>query len=234
MKYTLILLTFAALLLSACGPDPKREAEAYAIRVQADANARDQGQAREQAEELHNIQVAELEIEAQHKAATAVEWRNGLNRFIRVGFFFMIVYACVFLFYGTHSMIVSFKIASTGLAKATARAAMVKANLIYLDPKTRQFPMLLQYIGKGRYSLANGNVDGVMMLDTRNAPDRQMITASGLTQLSGAVAQEAAKSSDPAGIAVMRPPVVHADNGNLRIGETFIEGIPLPSDVEAR
>lgn len=218
MKRYLILLIFTGLLLSSCGPDPKREAEAYAIRVEAQESAANQQLAREHAEQMNAVAVREAQIEAEHKAAVAQEWRDGLNRGIRVMFFFGIVYACAFLFYGTRSTIVAFHTVSTGLAEAAARRAMVRANLIYLDQKTRQFPMLLQYLGKGRYALANGNTDDVMMLDTRNAPDRQMIATSGLTQLAGAIAQEAAKSSDPAGIAVMQPTMVTAKDELLTVG----------------
>lgn len=218
MKRYLILLMLAGLLLSACGPDPKREAEAFAIRTEAEQAALNQAQAREHAEQMNAIAEQEARIEADHKAAIAQEWRDGLNRSIRVMFFFGIVYACAFLFFGTRSMIVSVHTVSTGLAEAAARRAMVKANLIYLDPKTRQFPMLLQYLGKGRYALANGNTDDVMLLDTRSAPDRQMIATSGLTQLAGAIAQEAAKSSDPAAIAVMQPTMVTARDEALTVG----------------
>lgn len=218
MKRLLIFLAMAGLLLSACAPDPRKEAQAFEIRTQAEQDALNAAQTRRQDAEIHAIAVEEAKIEAGHKAATAAEWRNGVNRFIRVTFFFVIVELCVFLFYGTRTMIVSFDIASKGLAKAAARKALVSANLIYLDPKTRQFPMLLQYIGKGKYSLVNGNADDVMMLDTRNAPDRQMIATSGLTQLAGAIAQEARQSSDPAGISVMQPVIVSAKDELITIG----------------
>lgn len=217
MKRLLIFVTLSMLLFS-CAPDPRKEAQAYEIRKQAEQSALNVEQARKQDAEMHAVALQEAKIEAEHKAATAAEWRNGLNRFIRVTFFFVIVELCVFLFYGTRSMIVSFDIASKGLAKAMARKALVSANLIYLDPKTRQFPMLLQYLGKGRYSLVNGNADDVMMLDTRSAPDRQMIATSGLTQLAGAIAQEARQSDDPAGIAVMQPAIVSAKDEMITIG----------------
>lgn len=218
MRKVMVLLSLL-FLISACAPDPRKEAQALEIRSRAEQEALNQEQARQQSAELHVVALEEAQLEAGHEAATAQEWRNGLNRSIRVMFFFGIIYAAVFMFYGTRSMIVSFDIASRGLAKAAARSAMVRANLVYLDPKTRQFPILLQYLGKGRYSLANANADDVMMLDTRIEPDRQMIATSGLTQLAGAVAQEAVKSSDPAGIAVMQLPMVSARDEMVTVGD---------------
>jgi hypothetical protein len=57
--------------------------------------------------------------------------------------------------------------------------------------------------------LHNPNTGSVIMLDVSNAAGRQLITTAGLTQLAGVIAQEAAKSQDPAGVSVIRPPVVN-------------------------
>jgi hypothetical protein len=93
-----------------------------------------------------------------------------------------------------------------GAGKASARYANVRANLIPLDEGTRQFPLFLQYQGKGRYALANPNTGSVTMLDSRREPDRQMIRAMAAVVLYGAIGREARLSKDPAGVAIIQPP----------------------------
>jgi hypothetical protein len=92
-----------------------------------------------------------------------------------------------------------------GIGNAIVQAAELRAKLIPLDRHTRQFPLV--YLEKGKFLLANPNVDGTLLLDTRNAPDREMIMAMGATQYAGALAQEARKANDPAGVSIIRAPV---------------------------
>lgn len=212
------------LLLTACAPDPKREAEAFAIRTAAEQEALNQEQMRAQKEAADAIRLQELEIAAGHKAAVAAEWRLAMNRLIQLGSIFLVVYLFTFLFFSTHAMIVSFRVAAIGLARAQARQAMIRANLIPLDAQTRQFPMLVQ-----RNTLLNGNVHGTLLLDEAQAPDRQMVATSGAVQYAGALAQEARQSADPAGLGMMRPAIVGAKDKDLLVGEL----IPLPEEARS-
>jgi len=202
MNRVLIVSFLLVVLLAACAPDPRKEAEAFATRTEAEQSALNQEQAREQKAELHRI-------EMEKKQARLQELNDGFNRFIRVMFFCTIVFAVVFMFYSTRSAIESFNKVTVGLAEAAAHRAMVRANLIALDPQTRQFPILLQHVGKGVFSATNFNTNSTLLLDTRNEPDRQMISAMGAVQYAGALAQEAAKADDPTGVSIIQTPVIN-------------------------
>jgi hypothetical protein len=116
------------------------------------------------------------------------------------------------------SLAVSISYVSIRLAYVTTRAAEVKANLVYLDPATRQFPLIIQHIHGHRYALHNPNAGSVVMLDARNHVDRQLIAESGAVQIAGVIAQEASKSTDPAGVAIIRPPVIEYQDEQVVIG----------------
>ena len=141
-----------------------------------------------------------------HKQATADIWQTALKNVIKVTQWFAIAAICVgFLATGA-----GYSIAAVETGRAVGRAAVVRANLISLDKVTRQYPVYLQYQAAGRYALVNPNTNSVTMLDTRSELDRQMIAAVSGVQIAGVIAQEARKSKDPAGISIMKPPIVHA------------------------
>lgn len=203
----LLPIMFLLLLITACAPDPRKEAEAYRIREQAEQDALNQEMNRAHAEDMHQI---ELE---QHRA-TAAEWHAGLNTMIRFGFWFGTFGLCMVLV----AFSVSLSWSSVGLAQAAAHSAMVKANLIHLDQATRQFPLFIQHVHGTKFALHNPNLGSVLMLDETNPADRQLIATAGATQIAGAIAQEARQSADPAGIAIMQPPIVQLQDGSLYIG----------------
>jgi len=214
MRKSIVLLSLL-LFVTACGPDPRKEAQAYQIQSQADQDALTSAQARQHAEDLHTIQVQQARLEEQHREATAQEWRAGLNKMIKFGFTSATVGLCVFLL----ALAYSFSYSSIGMAKAATRAADVRANLIMLDPGTRQFPLFVQHIHGNRFALHNPNVGSVIMLDMSNPADRQLIATAGATQLAGVIAQEASHSTDPAGVSIIQPTIV-----NVRDELITIEG----------
>jgi hypothetical protein len=122
------------------------------------------------------------------------------------------------IFIGARSTIQAYATTTHGLAQAAVRAAEVRANLIALDPETMQYPVFLQYLGKGLFSAVNLNTNAVTLLDSRSDPDRQMISAAGAVQLSGKIAREARLSSDPAGVSSMIPLVIEVETEDLKLG----------------
>jgi hypothetical protein len=214
----LLSLLFIPLFLAACQPDPRREADAYATRSQADQQAADAEQARLIQEQLHAEHIKELELKQQINEANKQTWIN--VKFFLIwtfGIFGCILLATVLLYSAR-----SYAIASVGVARAAAQGAMVRANSIYLDPRTRQSPLLLQNVGGTKWALINPNVGSVLMLDVSHEPDRQLIATSGATQIAGVLASEAAKSHDPTGMAMIRPPIVHSQADGSILGADYL------------
>ncbi|HLE91807.1 MAG TPA: hypothetical protein VI753_11715, partial [Anaerolineales bacterium] len=147
--------------------------------------------------------------------ATAAQWREGLNKMIHYGFIFATISLCVSLL----ALTFSFSYSSVGMAKATVRAMDVRANQIMLDRVTRQFPLFIQHVHGDKYALHNPNAGSVVMLDVSNPADRQMIATSGATQIAGVIAQEASRSADPAGVAIIQPPIVNVKDELLTVGK---------------
>jgi hypothetical protein len=205
VKPLLPIILLFLLFVTACAPDPRKEAESYRIKSEADQNAITQEQNRRHAEELHNLQMQQLSMDQENREAWQGQWQIAGSRAIWLGSLTIILAICF-------SIIVITRVTTKtiqGVGAALVRRADVSANLIKLDRVTRQFPLLVQHVHGSKFAIHNANTGSVTMLDTANAADRQLITTAGLTQLAGVIAQEAAKSQDPAGVSVIRPPVVN-------------------------
>ncbi len=218
----LILMVCAFMTITACAPDPRKDAQAEQIRSEARQNALNQQQARQQKAALDAVALQNAQLEASQKQATAQAWSAGWNMTLKFAFYVFTAGVCYVLFMASRSIATSFATASEGLSTAIVRKAEVRANLIALDPVTRQYPIYLQYLGNGRFSAVNLNVNAVLMLDTRSEPDRQMIAAMGATQYAGALAREARQSNDPAGMAMINAPVIDAKSELLSIGRDLV------------
>lgn len=230
----MLILLVLTVLLAACQPDPRREAEAYATRSQADLEAANAEQARQQSEELHQVEMQKAQIDLETKQATADSWRHGVNLFFRVVFWFAIAAVCYTLFVGAQKTVDAYGKVTAGVGDAIVRAATVRANLIQLDVKTRQYPVFLNYIEKGKYALVNPNTNSTILLDTRNEPDRQMIASVSGVQIAGMIGYEARKSNDAASIALISPPIVEAQEGELLTGVSLMGEIAETSKILAR
>jgi hypothetical protein len=218
----IVLMLVLWMLLSGCAADPRREAEAYRIRSQAEQRALSDEAARQNQEQLNAIELQKQQLEQQTREAIAAEWNNGLNMVLHYGFFVATAAVCFLLFTSARSVASSFATVTEGTAKALVRRAEVRANLIALDPVTRQYPAFIQYLGCGRFSVLNLNTNSVLMLDTRNEPDRQMIAAMGAVQYAGALAHEARQANDPTGVALIQAPIIDAKNEVLSIGRDMV------------
>ena len=221
MKRVLFFIVFL-MLVSGCAPDPRKEAQAFQIRSQAEQDALNSETARAHQQELNDIQTKQLQLEEEHREATAAEWRTGWNMVMRYGFIILTAAVCFVMFMASRSIASSFATMTQGLSTAIVRAAEVRANLIQLDPTTRQYPVYLQYLGEGRFSAVNLNVNSVLLLDTRNEPDRQMISAMGAVQYAGALARESRQSQDPAGVSMIQTPIIDVKSELLSIGKDMV------------
>lgn len=203
MKRIFILLILSVTLLG-CAPNPKDVAKGEETRLLAEQDAADQAQEREHKIRMDEIELQEAEREQAVKdaalenaklAAQRVAYWGGLALTLSIVLMILTVGA-------------SGSIAIYGSGKAIARAAMVKANLIYLDEATGQYPLVLEYAGRGIVSLTDPNTGMTLLLDTRNEADRLMIQSSAAVRHVGVLASAASKSKDPTGVAMIRPLVI--------------------------
>ena len=198
MKGKLITLIILSITLIGCR-QPVKEARGYAIRERARQAAADQEARRAYSEASGEIRLRESEATSDDRIAARERfiWWSSLVAVVSVTVLTLV------LVFGT-----SYTVIGASRAIVTQFQLKAQVNLIALDRNTRQFPLIATYAGKGIIHLHNPNTGGVYALDTRQPPDAQMIAAAGLTQCSGAIAQEAAKSRDPSGVAMVAPPVI--------------------------
>jgi len=206
--------------LSACGPDPRAMAQADATRIQAQVAVADAQVARAQ-------RVAEAAITLDEKKAASAQWVESWNFFVKTWWFCFTISASMSSGLALLALTIAFSWGAIGIGRATGQAAWVRANLIAMDQQTRQFPIYIQHIGNGKFTLTDMNTGMVQPLDIRNAADRQLIAAAGAVRLAGAVAHEArlAKNSDSTGVAIVgtRPVVIGARMDGLEVGEYLQE-----------
>lgn len=220
MNKKLLVLLLAVFMLSACAPDPRKEAQAFAIESEAQQKALDQEQARAQDEELHNIVVQQEEVELQKERANAAAWVRIADTFITSLIALLLV--------GLAAVVYEVSRTAKGIGNAMVIAAETRANLIPLNPTTRQYPLFIKHVSGHRFAIHNPNTGSVILLDERNEADRQMIASVAQVQVSGVLASEARQSNDPAGMAMIRPPMIDVKADGMWIGDSFIkDAIPL-------
>jgi hypothetical protein len=203
MRRYIPIIFFIMVILTACGTeDPRREAQAYETRSRADQEAASAEQQRQFALEEHQAEMTKQAWRQQVYDSTLATAKHVANFAVYVIGLTLGLSVCALLIYSTRTINETIK----GIGAARVKAADIRAHLIPLDPMTRQYPAFLQYVGNGKFSLANLNTDSVMLLDTRNKPDQLMIRAMGATQYAGALAQEARQADDPAGVSIIRAP----------------------------
>ncbi len=183
-KYLVFMVV--VFILAGCAPDPRDEAEAYAIQEQADQDTADREQERQQAQDLHKIKLA--------------SWQRFYT--------WLGIAASVAVSVSLVGLGIGIAIAAVYSGRAAGRAAEVRANLIPLAETTRQFPLFVQNQGRGLFTAYNPNTGAIIPLHIARREDRQLITASGAVQIAGTIAREARLSHDPAGIAVINPPLI--------------------------
>jgi hypothetical protein len=193
MRVGLVVITslLVLVLASGCAADPRNEADAYQTRVLADQAAADR-----------QLERSERSVEFRATSAARVA---GWQRF----YTWASVAACIAI----GGLGVGSAWAAVVSGRAVARFAELRAGLIPLAESTRQFPLVASYVGKGRVTLANPNSGVVLYLDTRRGCDRESVARAGAVQLAGAVAREARRSNDAAGVSVIPGQVVEIGRG---------------------
>lgn len=206
MKKALFLLAVSVALVS-CAPNPKDVAKADVMRMEARQQVMDDIRAREQQIKLDEIEIQNAQREQEVKDAALANKKHAMEMVTYwSGIAITISLVMVILTVGA-----SGSIAIYGSGKAFARAAMVKAQLIYLDKATGQYPLVLEYAGKGIVSLTDPNTNTTLLLNTRNEPDRLMIQTAGAVRHVGVLASAASKSKDPTGVAIIQPLIIDAE-----------------------
>jgi hypothetical protein len=206
MKKVLVLLV-VALALFGCMPSPLDVAEADVLRTEARQAELDAIQAREQLARMNEIELEDARREQELKDAALENAKAAAARAAYWGGLALTVsLVIVFLSVGAAA-----GIAIYGSGQAIARAAMVKANLIHLDKTTGQYPLVLEYVGKGLVTLTDPNTNTTLLLNTRNEPERMMIQTAGAVRHVGVLAAAAGKSKDPTGMAMIQPLVIDAE-----------------------
>lgn len=189
----LILLALVAILLTSCAPDPRKQAEADATRLEAESKAASDEQARQHAQEVHNADMAD-------RKATQTEWQTTKQNLIRVvGAFAQITVALFILGVGVSGVWMMLA-TSKAYAKYADIRAEVLANQIPLNPVTFQYP-LIQYKGKGLITVTNPNDGSVVEMDTRNEADREKVKSAANVQFAGVLSRNARMSKQPGEVA---------------------------------
>lgn len=184
MKHVRFILALGllAFLLASCAPDPRREADAYATKQLSDQQAADAEQARTQDAETHDA-FMEFVITAKPYITAAIQ-----ASLIALMFSLFVTIASVGIGMSTLTISAGF---------ATARRQFSKPVEIKLDPVTRQYPLLMNKVSEGKFSLTNPNTGSVTMLYERNPADKQMIQSMSAVQYIGAMGHEARLSHKP-------------------------------------
>ena len=204
MNKKLFVFSLAVLILSACATDPRNAADAYQTRMEADQAAKDSQQARAQEQALNEIAIQDAQREQAIKDAGLAKAQEAYG--------WMVYWGGIALTLTIVSAVISVGVGASyaivGSGRAAAQAAMVRANLVYLDKATGTFPQLIQYIGNGKYSLTDPTDHSTLMLDTRNEPDRVAIRGAIAVRHALVMASAASKSADPTGVAMVQPLVI--------------------------
>jgi hypothetical protein len=200
--------------LSSCAPDPRNAADAYATQSQADQAALDAAQQRSFLADQHALELQQanaqlaMQIAARNRLVTTLSYTGSA--------------ALGAIILASLAIIVVTMINSSRAVKVyVMRRAEVHANLIPLDPVTRQYPLFIQYTGKGNFSLTNPNTGQVLLLDTNNEADRQAIAASAQVATAGILAAAASHARSPQDISRIRPTIIDAKESGLQVGEIY-------------
>lgn len=213
-RFIPLLFVLLMLGMAACDPFAADQIKAQAIADQtamrSQQEALNQELARRQSADLHSITMWDATRKQNRKDALEPVVRTGWGILIFSVFMvgtLAIVYSVVVV---GRQTVVQLNRVQEGFATAMIQAADLRSRLIYLDPATRQYPLIYQYNGKGRYLITDPNRKITMELDTRNEGDAQMIAGSIAVQHSGILVMEQRRSGarDAASMAKVTPPII--------------------------
>ncbi len=154
----------------------------------------EQAAALEKQKALNDLDIANRRytdaVDAQKYAAAARAW----TLFIQVTVFFGALALAALMISGTAGA--SITIIQTAKLLPEMTQSRMRITKIAMDPETMQFPAVLIYQGKGRFSLTDANTRTTQLLDSRDRGDRQMIAAANAVRLTGIVATQARKAAN--------------------------------------
>jgi len=172
---------------------------ADAVRIEAQSQAANEAQERDIRQAEHEQQMAEWR---QTEATRVAAWRRFWTA----------------LSWSASLLVLALSLAGGLLAVGWSRAQVIRvtvqARRISLDPATRQYP-LLPYERSGRLWVFNPNNGQCLPADSQHDAVPMMIAGSSATQLAGAIAQEAAKANDSAGVSMVNPPMLREERNEL-------------------
>lgn len=213
--FPLLALVILGILLSSCAQDPwkaeqiEAQAKADQIAAQSLQESLNQELERKQSNEMHAFVMQEEARKQSRKDAIEPTIHNVLTFAAYSGFTLLLV---GFIFVGRKT-VVEINRVQEGFATAMIAAVDLRSRLIALDPITRQYPLIYQYNGHGRYLVTDINKKITMELDTRNEGDAQMIAGSMAIQHTGLLSREAGKpfikDSENLGL-LQKPPIIEA------------------------
>jgi hypothetical protein len=204
-QISIFAFLFLVLALTSCAPDPRKEAQAYAITTKAQQDALDQEQARQQSADMHELDVRNAEVIAQRHEATAGEINRGLIKFAFFVFTFGTAAICYTVFRGSQIVVKTLQ----GIGEATEIRAMHRASLLPLDANGN-YPAYIARLGGGRYSITDLNTHTTMLLDVKNDPDAQMVAAAMAIRQTFVLASQSVRAADSGqSISKIDPSIVH-------------------------
>lgn len=159
-------------------------------------DAANQQQRRQQQNDWHELDIAKAEATQPAKIQASKNFYYGLAT---VG---VVAVAILGL-----TLSGSLSYVTIGYSRAVVKQANARSTQVHLDPKTGQYPLIVfEMAGKPR--LYNPNTGQVVHPEQASEPVPQLATGAAYVQAAGVIAAHASKSSDPAGVASVNPPLI--------------------------
>lgn len=200
-KFILLIIILVPILLAACQPDPRRAAQADAIRSDAAIKAANEAAQRQAQQDLHGMEMQKLQLAQAHRLAVQQQYEDGLRMLNTWGWKALVISGCFLLFAIAYSIAKS----SLGIANAIVRKADIQANLLHVDQRTGNFPAYLFQREDGRFMLIDPNTHTSMQLDVRYEGDAQMIAAAMTARQMAVLTAAAPKVADVASLSQIQP-----------------------------
>lgn len=203
----LLLFVLLVMFTASCVPDPRKDAQAEKIRMEAAQAAKD-------SEQLRSINARKEADEAARAAWWRKVWEASLDSakaaakvFVNFVSFALTVSLCVVLLGAGWTV----KETTIGLGRAAVMRAELSAQLIHMDSKTRTYPALFTVSEVDGTRILTMLATGQKFLMDKNANPADPRLVAALAQVSTAGVLAAAASNprtDAAGIAMIQPKII--------------------------
>lgn len=164
--------------------NPKSSAEATSITLQAEQAAQDAVQSRAQ-------QQTEWELAQSQREQTGAQWVALVGLITDFTKWYLVIgFGVVILLFSAGFGVGVFR-ATTGIGEAVRIYAIQRASLVYPDPQTGLFPVI---VPQGKLFAANINSGLLLPLDQTHEPDIRAALAFSQVQMAGVVSRNAAQA----------------------------------------